>query len=233
MKPKPAAQPVNKTGTPGQFSLRAAWRDLPDLVFPPSCINCGRVDTGWCERCHQALAEVPVSPQHIDHPLLSTIVSSGPHTGLLQNAIVALKYHDVALMAQPLAQRIASVVQQLGWASDMLVPVPLSQQRRQERGYNQAELIASAAGLILGLPCVPSSIRRQRHTRPQVGLTASERLDNVRQAFTADARLVAGQSIILVDDVHTTGATLSSCADAALAAGARAVLGLTVTHAIS
>ncbi len=234
MKPQPAAQPTNTTGTPRQSLLRATWHHLLDFVFPPMCVNCGRVDTGWCAHCHQALAEVPVRPHHIGHPLLSDIVdivSSGPHEGLLQNAAVALKYHDVAFMAEPLGQRIVSVVQQMGWSGNMLVPVPLSERRLRERGYNQAELIASVAGRTLGVPCQPLAIRRQRHTRPQVGLTASERLENVRQAFMADTEQVAGQRIVLVDDVHTTGATLISCALAALDAGARSVTGLTVTHA--
>ena len=108
---------------------------------------------------------------------------------------------------------------------DGVVPVPLSRERREERGYNQAELLASAFCYGVQLPLCSAWLVRQRATQSQVGLSAVERRHNVQGAFMA-ASAVAGKRILLVDDVYTTGATMQACAEAALNAGATAVYGL-------
>jgi len=113
----------------------------------------------------------------------------------------------------------------------MLVPVPLGSKRIKERGYNQAGLIGWPLSLALDIAYAPRALSRARETRSQVGLSRAERHENVRDAFRADKRLVNGRVILLVDDVATTGVTLSSCAEALYAAGARDVFALTVARA--
>jgi predicted amidophosphoribosyltransferase len=98
-----------------------------------------------------------------------------------------------------------------------------------ERGYNQAELLATTFCHAVGLPLQPTWMERTRETRQQVGLGPSERHTNVAGAFSA-AQAVAGQHLLLIDDVYTTGSTLRACAAAALAAGAKAVYGLTLAQ---
>jgi ComF family protein len=112
-----------------------------------------------------------------------------------------------------------------------VVPVPLHFQRLQERGYNQSALLAAAFSRAVGLPMQPTWLERTRETRQQVGLAPSERRDNVEGAFCA-AEAVAGQRLLLIDDVYTTGSTLRACATAALAAGASAVYGLTLAQPV-
>lgn len=110
------------------------------------------------------------------------------------------------------------------WEADVLGPVPLHRARLRERGYNQAERLAAAISTSTGIPVV-EVVARTRLTETQVGLNGPERQANVAGAFTARGRL-DGRSIVLIDDVVTTGATLVECARACRAAGASSVRAL-------
>lgn len=203
-----------------------------DILFPPRCAGCGRVDAEWCERCAAALAAVPVA---LHHRTLETIpvASTGEHTGLLQRAVQALKYENTRILTSPLSQRLAAGINQLEWPVEAVVPVPLHESRLQARGYNQAQLLAEALSRTLGIPCYPDAVRRVRATRSQVGLNGADRRRNVQDAFAVGSSELLGKTVLVVDDVCTTGATLLACAQALHAAGARAVYAVTVTAAQS
>lgn len=204
-----------------------------DLLFPPRCSGCARVDYAWCDACQLALNQTPIIPLTRSVEPLRGIVSTGVHTGRLRAAIHGLKYDHVPLLAHVLAQRLAGCLMTMNWPIDMIVPVPLHADRLAQRGYNQCQLLGEHLALHVSLPCVPTAIRRERDTQSQVGLTAQERQVNVTDAFRAVPNHVENHSLLLIDDVCTTGATLSSCAEAALAAGAAAVYALTLTTAQS
>jgi ComF family protein len=123
-------------------------------------------------------------------------------------------------------------VESLGWTFDVIAPVPLGQKRMKERGYNQVALIAKPLSLSMNRYYQPVALKRRRETRSQVGLSAGERRANVHEAFIADPRLVRGRSVLVMDDVATTGATLSSSAEALLQAGASQVYAITVARAL-
>lgn len=130
-------------------------------------------------------------------------------------------------MAEALGEELGDAVAgglALGWRADAIVPVPLGSRRARDRGFDQAALLAWAAARRSGVPC-RRALRRVRETRTQVGLGREERLANVHEAFAAT--LTAG-SVMLVDDVATTGATLSACARALRRAGAREVRAIVV-----
>lgn len=202
-----------------------------DLIFPPRCAGCGRVDVRWCDRCQRSLEAVPSAARVALRPPLTAAAATGAHDGLLQRAIWALKFDNGRCLAGPLGDRLAARLGALGWPADIIVPVPLHPARLAERGYNQAQLLAERLAAAAGLPCVPDALSRQRQTQSQVGLDHVQRQANMSGAFAAQPEAVAGRSVLVLDDVYTTGSTLAACAEAALAAGARAVYGLTVTAA--
>jgi len=116
-------------------------------------------------------------------------------------------------------------------AVDCLVPVPLHPSREAERGFNQSMLLASRVSRRWGIPIVSRALRRQRPTPPQTDLDADERRRNVKGAFAVSRPgAVNGQHVLLIDDVFTTGATVSECARLLLDAGARTVGVLTVSR---
>jgi competence protein ComFC len=150
----------------------------------------------------------------------------------VRNALHRLKYrHDVGL-GDALASQLSGFAISLNWPVELIVPVPLGKKRLRERGYNQVGLIARPLSMAMRVAYAPDALTRMRETRSQVGLTKAERHENVREAFRARRTLVNGRVVLLMDDVATTGSTLSSCAEAFYAAGARDVFALTVSRAL-
>ena len=223
---------TQRTGFFASNGFAQIFVSVVDLIFPPRCAGCGKVDTPWCAGCQADLETLtPIFRQ--DTPeYLQVVAATGWHTGKLQQAIHALKYDNAqSLAAYPLGERLTALLDAQHWTIDMLIPVPLHAARMQERGYNQAQLLGEYIAANRMIPCRPDAIQRIRSTRSQVGLNAAERAENVLEAFSAAPELVVDQTILLIDDVYTTGATLTACAQAALAAGARAVYGLTLSSA--
>jgi ComF family protein len=221
---------------PGLFlsipKLKHWWNIGLDLLFPPRCAGCGKVDTYWCANCQIEIDAIPfpaLQPLEINAPQL-IVATTGKHEGRLQNAIWALKYENARQVSAVLGQRLTHRLDNTDWTIDIIIPVPLHTKRLRERGYNQSQLMGDYIARQRGIAMVPQAITRQIDTRSQVGLNAQERQENMHNAFTVDP-LVRDKTILLIDDVFTTGATLSACTQAALDAGARAVYGLTVTMA--
>lgn len=214
------------------LNLRALWlRDFVlELLFPPRCVGCGRVDAHWCAVCEQ---ELSASPMDVQARLIDgvPVLSSATHEGLLQQAVQGLKYHNLRALALPLGARVAQAARQNDWQVDFVVPVPTSNSRLKTRGYNQAQLIAEATALQLGVAFLNDVLYRQRETRSQVGLSRSERQSNVSGAFAVHPDHATGCRVLIVDDVCTTGATLAACAHTLREAGAVAVYAATVTAA--
>jgi len=134
-------------------------------------------------------------------------------------------------MGDALAAQMLPFVERLDWQADMLIPIPLGRQRLKERGYNQVGMIAKPLALALNLQYAPHGLARCKETRSQVGLSKQERKENIREAFQA-WKGVGGKTILVFDDVATTGSTLSSSADALFSAGAKEVYALTVARAL-
>lgn len=133
-------------------------------------------------------------------------------------------------MASVMGAWLASVYAQTPWTATLVVPVPLASDRLRQRGYNQAALISRALAERAGVAHDPRALVRTESTRSQVGLGYAERAENVRGVFRATSA-VAGQGVLLVDDLFTTGSTLQACFQACKQAGADEVYGLTVARA--
>jgi ComF family protein len=148
----------------------------------------------------------------------------------IRPAIHVLKYQNHQAVAAVLAGLLADAYRRYALAVDLIMPVPLHPARLKERGYNQSELLASQLGQLLQLPVNSTKLQRIKKTEAQVGLGAGERQKNVAGAFAVKTTL-QDQSILLIDDVCTTGSTLDACAVALKAAGAASVWGLTLARA--
>jgi len=229
---------------------------LLDLVFPPRCAGCKQRGEWLCAAC---LALVPplLPPlcAHCGKPLnargTTSSLCSGcaagdlraldwaraayPFDGPLREAIHQFKYGKERARAVHLGLALLPLLDQLpggGSAAPYhLLAVPLSAARRRERGYNQAEELARVLATRATWP-FDTALVRTRATLPQVGLDRAARQQNVRDAFAWEGSNLAGQRMLLVDDVLTTGATANECATVLKAAGAAWVGLVTVARAI-
>ena len=155
-----------------------------------------------------------------------------PYTGPARSALHRLKYDGELRLVEPLAELMAERWRRAGIGGDWLVPVPVHAQRRRERGFDQAELLARAVGRRLRLPVV-LALERAEQTAAQHKLGRRARAANVGQAFRAAASSrgrLRGRWVIVVDDVVTTGATLEGCARILYDNGAYAVSGLALAR---
>jgi ComF family protein len=219
----------------GLFASKSLFKRLTilgiDLLFPPRCAGCGQIDTFWCTNCQHEMDEMSLS-EHIEPKSpLQGVAATAWHTGKLREAVQGLKYENVPALAKPLGDKLSKCLQQQDWTFDMIVPVPLHTKRLAERGYNQAQLLAEQVASIMGIGCEVNALQRIRETQSQVTISGAERLKNIKDAFVANSQLVNGRSIVIIDDVYTTGSTMSACGEALLSAGATVVYGLTVTAA--
>jgi ComF family protein len=231
---------------------------LADFVFPPFCAAChGRMPLrergaicpscweayqpwpgGACQRCGQALPAqrdgVLCERCRIPEWGCSSIRTPGPFAKPVSDAVHLLKYSDHRSVARDLAAMMAAAADADAAyrQADLILAVPLHAARLRERGYNQAQLIADQLGRIMGKPCPAGVLARAKHTGSQTALNRQQRRENVRDIFRVRRpQEVRDTSVILVDDVLTTGATIGSCGQALLSAGAASVLALTAAAA--
>jgi ComF family protein len=202
------------------------WRSILPLT-PPLCDRCGDPLPTWrsislplerCPRCRRARREVDRAR------------AIGAYEGALRAIIHALKYEGRRSLARPLADLMRRRGAEVLVDADCVVPIPLHRSKRHERGFNQAADLARH----LELP-VCMALRRTRATRAQSGLPAAQRHRNVRGAFglTRAGRRLTGATVVLVDDVSTTGATLDACARVLKDGGVHEVRALTAARVVT
>lgn len=225
------------------------WSGL-DLLYPPRCAGCGQPGWRWCPQC-AAGVEHPAEPvcqvcgtplEGRAAPLCAACAGARPRycmlrswsvfDGPVRNALHRLKYRRDMGLGEALVPQLAEHLAGLHWPVEVLVPVPLGRRRQAQRGYNQVNLIAGPLSMAMRMPYAPGALQRAHETRSQVGLSRRERQENVRNAFCAGKHRVNGCVVLLMDDIATTGSTLSSCAEALYGAGARDVFAYTVSRAV-
>ncbi len=214
--------------------LRRIGDWLLDLLYPPRCIGCGASGHWLCSTC---LADSPatdkprlVAVESAPRPWPLPVYSVAVHQGVARKAVHGLKYEGKRVLAGPMAHRMGDCFPLTTLIPDVVLAVPLHESRRRERGYNQSDLLARGIAEEVGLESPGGWLTRVRQTPPQVGLSARDRVENVRGAFAADVGLQA-RRVLLVDDVCTTGATMAACAGAIVAVGGAVVGGVTFTRA--
>jgi ComF family protein len=141
-----------------------------------------------------------------------------------------LKYRGDMTLGEILARPLIELLEKNNWDPDAVIPVPISEQRLFERGYNQSALLARPVALAIGKTYQSKGLVKSKDTDTQVGLTYAQRMENVYGAFLADRNYVNNQRILLIDDVTTSGATMEACSAALKKAGALEVFGLTLAR---
>jgi len=221
-----------------------------DGLFPIHCLGCGAFDEWICAACHTTLPLIteqycPLCKKHITNngivcpPCYSTskydvdgvFVASHYHDALLKNAIHYYKYRFVQDLAEPLSLLLAQALQNSTLPSpDIIIPVPLHKRRMRWRGFNQSERLAHS--LNLQIPVITDILLRVRYTVPQVKMkNKANRQKNLANAFIINnSTLLHNKNILLIDDVITTGTTLSECARTLKSAGAHKVFCLVLAR---
>ncbi len=226
----------------GQVSLQTAV----SLVYPPRCLGCGgQVDSDFglcgpcwgqtpfiggaiCDCCGAPLpGDAEGDVLKCDDCMITPRPWTSGRCALLyqdnaRRLVLALKHGDRQEIAEPAARWLARAIEGLPLQNAIIAPVPLHWMRLLKRRYNQSALLAQALARHTGLPVCPDLLQRQKRTKSLDGLTKELRFTSVKGAMRAHPRRrhrMAGRPVLLVDDVLTSGATLSSAADACLAAG--------------
>ena len=188
-------------------------------LYPSRCALCSVLgDEPICSICLQDFVEVDnVRNSSDDGPLASTVVQFR-YRGRVGQAVRRLKYSRATSLARPMAGLMREGLERLGLGTfDLVVPVPIHWSRRSARGFNQSELLSEClSGVCLG------ALKRTRRTRAQARLSREARINNLAGAFRA-SDVVRGKSVLLIDDVLTSGETARECARALAAAGATEV----------
>ena len=214
-----------------------------DLLFPQSCIGCGKEGRLICDFCLQSFLRItpPIcpgcgSPQPGEmlcpscasrQSEIDGIRSPFRFEGVMRQAIHQLKYRNIRALAAPLAELLQDYLITCPVPADVLVPVPLHKKRLKERGYNQSGLLARELSKLTNLPVSEECLIRQHYAFPQARTTnVDERRSNVTGAFTCCDHRARDRQVLLIDDVATSGATLDACAKALKSAGAASVWAL-------
>lgn len=240
-------------------TFRRAGRTLLDLILPPLCLNCqSRIEdhNSLCSACWRQIdfIRAPICDRlgiplpHVASmtgPIISAAAAANPpdydrarvvghFDGPLRDLIHNLKFHDNPSARHLLSRWLSDAGHDVMDGADALIPIPLNRWRLLQRRFNQSQLLATGVAKRTEIPVWSFALTRHRNTRHQIGLTALEREKNVAGAFKVPERAKAklsGKHIVLIDDVITTGATVSAAARALKKAGAARVDVLAVARA--
>ena len=216
--------------------------DISDVIAPPRCIGCLQESSWLCSPCQQRAATEYRRWQNVKHPKppasLTKLISAGAyHTPALKRGIAWLKFKSVRPVASVLAELMLPSLEQIRPLAELreeavLVPLPLHQARLAQRGFNQAEALATELALLSDIP-IAHLLTRQRATLRQTNLPSTLRRQNVSRAFSVSSLIPNHQYqiAILIDDVTTTGATVAEAARTLREAGARgSIYGVSVAR---
>ncbi len=237
-----------------KFEIRNLKSEIMDVLFPHHCIGCNVLGTPFCDTCiasvplrdlgclacgarNQTGVFCANCKRHANF-LTRTVWAASYETKIINAAITQLKYQGNRALADALGVCIVTLLQKRVQehavhipANAALLSIPLHPRRRRERGFNQSELIAAAIAQKFPLPLLPQNVlARTRYTQAQAKVRGREaRLKNMKGAFQVPQNaisLVKEKTVLLVDDIATTGSTLNEAARALKEAGASQVWGI-------
>jgi ComF family protein len=216
-------------------------RGMVDMAYPPKtrCLSCGNPLKNYNEYyiCNYCKTSLPFISGFIckkcGRPLEEETNSDGlcgecamrvtyfdeaaavfEFSGAIQDMLHRLKYEGETDIASSIGKFMAWKLKKENWHIDVIAPVPLHTDRMKERGFNQSYLLASTIGWECGIDVSEGLLKRKRYTESQVSLSRLERIFNVKDAFDASESEIEGKSVLVVDDIMTTGSTLNECSKA-------------------
>ncbi len=205
------------------YSICDICMDELPFIRGKICLRCGQPlanESNYCLNCKNHKSEFKASR------------SVFLYRGAIRRMIKNLKYDNMKYLAKTFGNFIASEVMNYSVKFDVVIPVPLSERRKKIRGYNQAYLLCGALKDKLHLDVREEVLLKTKHTSSQAYLSVGERRKNLENSFkVSDKTLVKGKTILLVDDIYTTGSTLNECAKTLKKAGAKEVYCVTLAHA--
>jgi len=231
-----------------------------DFIYPPRCLVCKKliennlglcedcfkeikiIENPYCQKCGMPLepaevfrtAETPLCVDCRGHRRIFVFARAiGRYEGVLRECIHLLKYKGKKVILRAVDRLIENYFEGLFPVEKIsfVVPVPLHKKRLRERGFNQAELIAKLISSRYGISLLSDVLQKVVYTSAQVTLNREERIKNVKDAFAvANNNWIYKSTVLLVDDVYTTGATIVECARVLKNAGAREVYAFTLAH---
>lgn len=210
------------------------YHRLMQLLYPPKCVLCRKLleeaETDLCGQCRADTPEITGTKRKL--PYLAKWTGLWYYEGSVRSSILRYKFRGSRSYSQSYGRLLAMKLLQEDISFDILTWAPISRRRKWRRGYDQVELIARAVAKELGVPLV-STLQKTRHNRPQSRLKdAAARRANVLGVYrVTDPGSIAGKRVLLLDDILTTGATVSECARTLLTAGAKEVICATVAVA--
>lgn len=200
---------------------------LADILFPPHCIFCRRVlESQFLSICDACAKEMDEPPQPRRGEFFSTCISALPYDDMTRTSVLRMKHGGNRSYTKTYGRMIAAQVKQkLDGKFDLITWVPISSLRKMRRGYDQDQFIAEAAAEVLEVPAL-RTLTKKKHNRSQASISdAAHRRANVLNVYKPfQPEQISGKRILLIDDVITTGATLSECSRVLLSAGASKVV---------
>ncbi len=228
------------------MNLKSILKDFVDLIFPRCCECCDRALAGneetLCTICRISLPRIganSLSSDVMQYKFINVHAVAATHSFLLfikrgkvQKLLHALKYRGSKEVGILLGFMFGQEMMADGQLPDvtLIISVPLHQKKKKIRGYNQSDLLAEGFSKATGIPWTGTALERTKHTATQTGKSKTERRENVKGVFTIKED-ISQQSVIIMDDVLTTGATLEECAETLLAGGCRNIYILTIALA--
>jgi competence protein ComFC len=207
-----------------------------DLLFPKFCCGCSRIGTYLCNSCYNQLDFIPLPLQlRVSRSYLIQAQAAVRYEEPIKTLLHECKYQGVANLGKWCASLLYYTV--VLPEIDLITSVPLHEHKLKHRGYNQAEIIAKQLAFLLGKPYQQCLIKNRNTSSQAATSSVAERFINLQQAFSVHPSLrgqpisiFSGKSILLIDDVITTGSTLNECALPLVENGAKQVFGLAVAH---
>lgn len=214
--------------------FKKLWDNILDYIWPQFCLGCEQEGSLLCQNCLNEIQLLPADYQawpeaKNDFVFSHCYVCLDYHQNLTQNLIKNFKYQYLQILQAPLTKILAKKIEQLNLNKDFIITnVPLHPKKRKKRGFDQTEILAKNLSTKINAPYYPL-LKRCKNTKPQAQLERIERLDNLQEAFVAkeiDQNLVQNKTIILIDDVATTGTTLNEAAKALLRLAPKEIIAL-------